>query len=75
MSRQRRIISSWAIVAAPFVTPGFFAYYQWFGYQIFLISHILSGEVMLVAIPFYPFESHVVCTADQSLYGFGIWGE
>jgi nitrate reductase gamma subunit len=40
-----------AIVAAPFVT-GFLAYYQWFGYQIFLILHILSGEVMLVAIPF-----------------------
>jgi nitrate reductase gamma subunit len=39
------------IVAAPFIT-GFFAYYQWFGYQIFLILHIISGEVMLVAIPF-----------------------
>jgi nitrate reductase gamma subunit len=39
------------IVAAPFVT-GFLVYYQWFGYQIFLILHILSGEVMLVAIPF-----------------------
>jgi nitrate reductase gamma subunit len=40
-----------AIVAAPFIT-GVLAYYQWFGYQIFLILHILSGEVMLVAIPF-----------------------
>jgi nitrate reductase gamma subunit len=39
------------IVAAPFVT-GLLAYYQWFGYQIFVILHILSGEVMLVAIPF-----------------------
>jgi len=39
------------IVAAPFIT-GFFAYYQWFGYQSFMILHILSGEVMLVAIPF-----------------------
>ncbi len=39
------------IVAAPFVT-GLLAYYQWFGYQIFLILHILSGEIMLVAIPF-----------------------
>ena len=39
------------IVAAPFVT-GFLAYYQWFGYQIFLILHIISGEVLLVAIPF-----------------------
>jgi len=39
------------IVAAPFVT-GFLAFYQWFGYQTLLILHILSGEVMLVAIPF-----------------------
>jgi nitrate reductase gamma subunit len=40
-----------AIVAAPFIT-GFLAYYQWFGYQIFMILHIISGEIMLVAIPF-----------------------
>ena len=40
-----------AIVAAPFVT-GFLAYYQWFEYQIFMLLHVLSGEVMLVAIPF-----------------------
>jgi nitrate reductase gamma subunit len=33
------------IVAAPFIT-GFLAYYQWFGYQVFLILHILSGEVL-----------------------------
>ncbi len=40
-----------AIVAGPFIT-GFLVYYQWFGYQILLILHILSGEIMLVAIPF-----------------------
>jgi nitrate reductase gamma subunit len=40
-----------AIVAAPFVT-GIFAYYQWFGYQWFSILHILTGEIMLIAIPF-----------------------
>ena len=40
-----------AIVAAPFIT-GFLAYYQWFAYQTLLILHILSGEIMLVAIPF-----------------------
>ena len=39
------------IVAVPFIT-GFVAYYQWFEYQIFMILHIISGEVMLVAIPF-----------------------
>jgi nitrate reductase gamma subunit len=40
-----------AIVAAPFVT-GVLAYYQWLGYPIFAILHVLSGEIMLVAIPF-----------------------
>ena len=40
-----------AIVAAPFIS-GILAYYQWFGYQTLVIVHILSGEVMLVAIPF-----------------------
>ena len=40
-----------AIVAAPFIT-GFLVYFQWFAYQTLLILHILSGEIMLVAIPF-----------------------
>ena len=40
-----------AIVAAPFVT-GYLAYQQWFNYQIVMILHIISGEIMLVAIPF-----------------------
>jgi nitrate reductase gamma subunit len=40
-----------AIVAAPFAT-GFFAYHQWFNYQWMMILHMVSGEVMLMAIPF-----------------------
>jgi nitrate reductase gamma subunit len=40
-----------AIVAAPFIT-GFIAYHQWIHYPFFLNLHILSGEIMLVAIPF-----------------------
>ncbi len=40
-----------AIVAAPFIT-GFLAYHQWFGYQVFVVLHILSGEIMRAAIPF-----------------------
>jgi nitrate reductase gamma subunit len=39
------------IVAAPFVT-GFLANHQWFGYQYIVILHIISGEIMLMAIPF-----------------------
>jgi nitrate reductase gamma subunit len=41
-----------AIVALPFIT-GFLAYHQWLlPYKIMLILHILSGELMLVTIPF-----------------------
>jgi nitrate reductase gamma subunit len=39
------------IAIAPFVT-GFIAYHQIFDYQTWIIIHILSGEIMLVAIPF-----------------------
>ncbi len=39
------------VVFSPFVT-GFLAYYQFFDYQTVLILHILSGELMLVCIPF-----------------------
>jgi len=40
-----------AIVAAPFIT-GFWTYHQWVGFRIMGIAHILSGEIMLAAIPF-----------------------
>lgn len=39
------------IVAAPFVT-GFAAYHQWINYPFFMVLHILSGEILLMAIPF-----------------------
>ncbi|MBW1695325.1 MAG: nitrate reductase [Deltaproteobacteria bacterium] len=40
-----------AIVAAPFIT-GFWTYHQWIGFRVMGIVHILSGEIMLAAIPF-----------------------
>ncbi|MFH0996246.1 MAG: nitrate reductase [Pseudomonadota bacterium] len=39
------------MVAAPFVT-GFVAYHQWIDYPFFMVLHILSGEILLLAIPF-----------------------
>ncbi len=39
------------IVAAPFIT-GYWTYHQWAGFEIMTIIHIISGEVMLMAIPF-----------------------
>jgi nitrate reductase gamma subunit len=40
-----------AMVAAPFVT-GFLAFHQFGPYRLFMIAHILSGEILLMAIPF-----------------------
>jgi nitrate reductase gamma subunit len=40
-----------AVVAAPFIT-GFWTYHQWIGFKFTGIAHILTGEIMLAAIPF-----------------------
>lgn len=39
------------IVAAPFVT-GFLAYHQWLPYPLVMGLHVLTGDIMLAAIPF-----------------------
>jgi nitrate reductase gamma subunit len=39
------------LVLLPFLT-GFIAYHQFGGYQVVLILHIVSGEILLAAIPF-----------------------
>lgn len=39
------------MVAAPFFT-GFWAYHQWPMYRLMFILHMLSGEIVLAAIPF-----------------------
>jgi nitrate reductase gamma subunit len=40
-----------AITAMPFIT-GFLTYHQFSNYKFWLIVHIISGEIMLIAIPF-----------------------
>ena len=47
-----------AITVAPFVT-GFLASQKVAGYQFWLYSHIISGEIMLISIPFTKL-SHIV---------------
>jgi nitrate reductase gamma subunit len=42
------------IVALPFVT-GFLAYHQFFAYQWMMVVHVISGELMLILIPFTRF--------------------
>jgi len=39
------------VTMAPFLT-GFIAYHQWFDYKIVITAHVLSGELMLIVIPF-----------------------
>jgi len=40
-----------AIVLMPYLT-GFLAYHQWLPYRPIIVAHILSGELLLVCIPF-----------------------
>ena len=57
-----------AIIAAPFAT-GFLAYYQWFGYQFFVILHILAAEIMLVAIPFTRLSHMITAPLTRAYMG------
>lgn len=57
-----------AIVIAPFLT-GFLAYYQWFGYKFFVILHILSGEIMLVTIPFSRLSHMITAPLTRAYMG------
>ena len=57
-----------AIVVAPFVT-GFLAYYQWFGYKIFVILHVLAGEIMLVTIPFTRLSHMITAPLTRAYMG------
>jgi len=46
------------VIALPFLT-GYLAYHQWINYQWMVILHMLSGELMLILIPFTKL-SHMV---------------
>ncbi len=61
------------IAIAPFIT-GFIAYHQLFNYELWLILHILSGEIMLVAIPFTKLSHFVLFFLSRIQIGmdFGI---
>jgi len=39
------------VTAAPFVT-GFMAFHQWFDYRTVIICHMISGQLMLLALPY-----------------------
>ena len=59
MPRRLPVISEVSNIAAlPFLT-GFLAYHQWFTYKTVITLHALTGELMLIAIPFTKL-SHMV---------------
>lgn len=55
-----------AIAVAPFIT-GFLAYHQYLNYRFMLSIHILSGEIMLMAIPFSRL-SHMIYSVFTRAY-------
>ncbi|MGD9210772.1 MAG: nitrate reductase [Desulfobacteraceae bacterium] len=56
------------LVAAPFIT-GFFAYHQWFHYPAMLLLHILSAEILLIAIPFTRLAHMLLAFLTRSYMG------
>ncbi|MBW2180725.1 MAG: hypothetical protein JRG81_10220 [Deltaproteobacteria bacterium] len=62
-----------AIAVAPFIT-GFLAYHEAPAYNFWLIAHILSGELMLIAIPFTKLSHFLLFFLSRAQLGmdFGI---
>ena len=56
------------IVALPFIT-GFLAYHQFFLYRWMVIAHVLSGEIMLILIPFSRFSHMIVAPLTRAYIG------
>jgi nitrate reductase gamma subunit len=62
-----------AIAVAPFLT-GFLAYHQVGSYDFWIVAHVLSGEIMLVAIPFTKLSHFLLFFLSRAQLGmdFGI---
>jgi len=70
----RILTSAWdytllVLTALPFVT-GFLAYHQAGPYQVMLLVHILSAEVLLVVIPFSKLGHVVLFFFSRAFIGF-----
>lgn len=68
-----RDIVALIITVAPFIT-GFIAHHQVSDYQFWLCAHIISGEIMLIAIPFTKLSHFVLFFLSRIQLGmdFGI---
>ena len=56
------------MAATPFIT-GFMAYHNIWNYHFWIILHILSGEIMLVAIPFTRLSHMLYAVFTRSYIG------
>ena len=57
----------------PFLT-GFLAYHQWGPYNIMLILHILSAEILLIVIPFSKLANVILFFFTRAFIGFEMGG-
>ncbi len=56
------------LVALPFIS-GFLAYHQFFAYKWMVILHVISGELMLILIPFTRFFHMVMAPLTRAYTG------
>jgi nitrate reductase gamma subunit len=56
------------MIAFPFIT-GFLSYHQFFAYRFLMILHVISGEVVLIIIPFTRFSHMVVAPLTRAYMG------
>jgi nitrate reductase gamma subunit len=73
-SEVRILTSAWdytllGLTALPFLT-GLFAYHQFGPYETLMIAHILSGEILLVLIPFTKLGHMVLFFFTRAFIGF-----
>lgn len=61
------------ITALPFLT-GFLAYHQFEPYELWMIMHILTGEILLILIPFTKLGHMVLFFFTRAFIGFEMGG-
>ena len=61
------------LTTAPFIT-GLLAYHQWGPYETLLILHILSGQVLLILIPFTKLSHMILFFFTRAFIGFEMGG-
>jgi len=77
-SEVRILTDAWdfvllGITALPFLT-GFLAYHQFGPYELVMLMHILTGEILLILIPFTKLGHMVLFFFTRAIIGFEMGG-